>query len=135
MRRSTIYRNGEVMKKYSGKIVTEVYDILDMWKVIESDYGNLSAEEQSRVRPAGEPKFKGFDANNEKHFYIAKDLIERQGKYLWFRGRYINSHSPSIAAHRRMLETYQTIESRPLSASDIIAVLRARIHPENRVIP
>lgn len=137
--------------KYSGipfensedpKIVKEVIDILDMWSFIESSYQELSDEDKSLLEknaaPFGkDPKFIGFDGNNETDYmgtalFIVNDL-ERFEK---FKGRSLNSHSPSVDSHQRMLSVFEPMRHRLtprlLSVNDLTLILKERIHPSHR---
>ena len=54
--------------------------------------------------------FKGFDANQDKHYYYARFMIEGQGKWPEYRELYLNSHnSNTILEYRKMLTVYKKI--------------------------
>ena len=120
------------------QIVSEVYELLDMWSFIEHRYAKLSAEDKERVKSeaalfGGDVKFPGFDGNDQAgHFFIAQFLIKDMGKYHEFKEHHLNSHSPNIDAHRRMLAVYESMQETfvggELSASQIIDLLKARKH-------
>jgi hypothetical protein len=137
--------------KYSGipfedqedpEIVKEVLNILDMWSFIEHSYEQLSNEDKTFLEkgaaPFGkDPKFPGFDGNNESDYmgtasFIVNDLERFEG----FKGRNFNSHCPSIDGHRRMLSVFKEIRENlnfgPMSAEDLAAILKERIHPSRR---
>lgn len=137
--------------KYSGipfekqdtpEIVKEVLDILDMWSFLESSYERLSDEEKAYVEkeadPFGkDPKFKGFDGNNETDYMgTASFLINDLNRFEEFKGRYLNSHCSSIETYRRMLSAFEPIRRnsnfQPLSAKNIVTILQEKTHPENR---
>lgn len=137
--------------KYSGipfehqetpAIVSEVVDILDMWSFIEEGYRALSDEDKSRLAdsatPFGkDPKFRGFDGNNEvEHMGVASFLINDLDRFEEFKGRSMNSHMPSIDAYRRMLRVFEPMRRDlahgRLSVSELTSVLCAQIHPEKR---
>ena len=110
----------------------EVADILDMWHHIEGRYGKLSPDEKDQVDNAIHPheaKFQGFDGNNEVQFGIACCLVGDMGRWVGFKDRDLNSHSPSIDKHRRMLSKYRprrnTLAENPLSAQELIDILTA----------
>ena len=121
-------------------VVSEVCDVLDMWSFIERGYAELSTEDKVRVESKAEPfgknvKFGGFDGNNEsEHHGVARFLINDMGRFQKFKGRELNSHYPSIDAHRRRLAVFEpmreTLEGVELSASQIIDLLKARRRPE-----
>jgi len=140
--------------KYSGipfenqespPLVKEVVDILDMWSFIEYAYRELSDKEKEAleedVQPFGkDPKFKGFDGNNEsEHMNVASFLINDLERFQEFKGRGLNAHMPTLETHRRMLSVFESIRSTlisgPMSLEQLSAVLREKIHPEHRNAP
>ncbi len=126
----------------SGQTVSEVVDILDMWSFIESAHAALSKEEKERIEAEAKPfgshvKFPGFDGNNEgEHLGIAGFLIDKLDRFGSFKGRDLNSHAPLLPAYRRMVPVFEPIRAtligRQLSASEIIELLKAKIHPDYR---
>lgn len=137
--------------KYSGipfeegedpQIVKEVIDILDMWSFIEHSYEKLSDEDKSKLEkdadPFGkDPKFKGFDGNNETSYMgTAMFVVNDLDRFQEFRGRSFNSHCPTIDTHRRMLSVFEPtrkkIDFKPLSVDDLTAILKEKVHPCNR---
>jgi Uncharacterized conserved protein len=124
------------------RVVSEVVDVLDMWSFIESGYAKLSKKDKARVEAEAEPfgkhvVFRGFDGNNEsEHLSIARFLINDLDRFTSFKGRDLNSHMPMIDAYRRMLVIFEpvrrTLIGGELSASQIIELLKAQIHPSHR---
>lgn len=124
------------------EVVKEVLDVLDMWSMIERSYDNLSKEEKEWVEkeaaPFGKnPKFPGFDGNNESEYMgAASFLVNDLDRFEEFKGRSFNSHCPSIDSYRRMLTAFKPIlrnlNFQPLSPQDIVDILKEQIHPENR---
>jgi len=121
--------------------VTEVVDILDMWYFIEESYATLSDEDKGVVekeaKPFGkDPKFKGFDGNNEPQIGIARFLIEQLNRFTNFKNRDLNSHMPSIDTYRRMFSVFepmrQTLTGNLLTADQLIEILNAKTHPDYR---
>lgn len=121
--------------------VTETCDVLDMWNILETSYEKLTKEDKDRVASEAEifgknPRFRGFDGNNERHYGIARHLVDNLGRFEYFKGRELNSHSPSIELYRRMLEVFEQgrplLGDRRMSANEIIEVLNAAIHPTQR---
>ena len=83
------------------------------------------------------PKFPGFDANNEaEHLGIARFLIDDLERFSRFAGRELNSHAQSIDGYRRMLQVFlpmrETLVGHGLSDTQIIEILSARAHPDDR---
>jgi uncharacterized protein len=123
----------------SMAVVYEVVNILDMWSFLESGYEKLSKKDKGRIAsdcaPFGEHvRFDGFDGNNEAGYIsIAYFLIKQLNRFTKFEGRDLNAHVPTVAAHRRMLIVFEPLSrklmGRELSALEIIAILKARLHP------
>jgi uncharacterized protein len=122
--------------------VTETVDVLDMWSLIESAYAALTPANKAKLeKEAGvfgkNVRFHGFDGNNEPHYHIARYMIDdMRDRFEHFKGRDLNSHSPSIDAYRRMYAVFEPVRSnlhdRNLSVDELIAILNAAIHPSNR---
>lgn len=114
--------------------VKETSDILDMWRAIESSYSALDDAEKQRVQVANhgtDPKFPGFDANNERHYGIMEHMIEEMGRWDEFKDRYRNSHSPSVDYYIRMFEIFEPLRREMgrrsnynLTADEIISILQ-----------
>jgi uncharacterized protein len=126
----------------SGRNVSEVVDILDMWSFVESSYAALSAKDKARIeqdaKPFGKnPRFHGFDGNNEtEHMGIAHFLIQKLERFSSFEGRNLNAHMPSLDTHRRMLGVFEPMRrnlmGRTLTAGELIEILNEITHPEHR---
>lgn len=148
--RSAIYNDHlwGIRWKYSGipfepgedpPEVREVVDILDMWSFIESAYTDLSAPDKEalaeRAKPFGtNPRFQGFDGNNETEFMsVAMFLVNQLDRFESFKGRSFNCHHPSIDAHRRMLAVFEPMRRHlvdgGLSVDQLAEILNARAHP------
>jgi uncharacterized protein YfbU (UPF0304 family) len=118
----------------------EVINILDMWSFIERGYGKLSKKDKVRVETEADPfgkrvTFSGFDGNYETgHLGIAGFLINNLNRFSEFKGRDLNSHSPSLDAYRRMLKVFEPVRhnliGQELDASQIIDILSMRGHPK-----
>jgi hypothetical protein len=126
----------------SQQAVSDVVDILDMWFFIESGYAKLSKKDKDRIKKEAEPfgsyvKFPGFDGNHEtEHLGIARFLIEKMDRFSIFKGRELNSHAPLIGPYQRMLAVFEpirvTLVGRELSATEVIELLKAKMHPDHR---
>jgi hypothetical protein len=121
-------------------VVDEVYEILFMWEQIEDSFGALEpAQKQQVLKEVGiaeTPRYEGFDGKNDDHYGIAFFIIKRskEGRFDRFE-KALNSHSRgTLPMYRRMLEIYKTIEptGRHLSASQLVEIFKARIHPHWR---
>ena len=122
------------------ELVSEVVQVLNMWTFIERGYEDLSNRDKERVKSESygrSPIFSGFYGNEEsEHLRVTLFLINRLKKFRWFKDRELDSHHPTIDAYRRMLVAFRSLEKEllfdGLSASQIIDLLRERVHPENR---
>lgn len=123
------------------ELVTETLDILDMWRFVERSYESLSNSDKTQVEkeaPLGKyVQFTGFDGNTEAEYSCAaRFLIDELHRFEEFKGRELNSHMPSIGPHRRMLAVFlpmrNSLGSSDLTATQIIEILRQRVHPEAR---
>lgn len=103
-------------------IVDETFDILDMWMLIEGDFSELSAENKKRLKEelgADEATFRfpGFDANREyEHFSVAKVSVAEPRHFDSLKDHELNSHFPTLDAHRRMLNIYKLERRKMLEA-------------------
>jgi hypothetical protein len=130
----------------SEAVVSEVVNILDMWSFLEGGYKKLSKADKARVEKEAEPlgkdvRFHGFDGNNETEYMgVARFLIDHLNRFAsFFKGRDLNSHMPSIDGYRRMFAVFEPMRSslgfggkENLDATQIIEILKARIHPSRR---
>jgi uncharacterized protein YfbU (UPF0304 family) len=135
---------GGILNDYEAteEVRREAVDILDMWSFIERDYEQLSPADKERVEkevgPLGKHvRFSGFDGNGESQYIgIARFLIEHLDSFQIFKDRDLNAHMPTIEAHRRMLKVFEplrrSLADARLSADNMVEILTARIHPENR---
>lgn len=124
------------------RVVSEVVNYMDMWSAIESSYADLSTEGKAELEgKAGvfgkDPKFRGFDGNNETdHWSAARMLIDHLDRFTSFAGRDLNSHMPSLDSYERMYRVYEpmrsTLGERLFNAEELAAILFERTHPENR---
>jgi uncharacterized protein len=118
------------------KLVTETYDILDMYKMLHNSYKELSKADRERIAKEAAPfgddvNFPGFDGNHEPHFHIAGYMVETLGQYKDI-GADRNSHSRSVPIYKRMLNAYRPLQNsvgaKLLGADQIIKVLKVRKH-------
>lgn len=120
-----------------------VCDVLDMYNFLSFSYHNLSAEE--KVMISQEVKyfnadesvtFPGFDGNQEGKLMSIAYMLKKLNR---FTSQDItkNSHMPTIAIYRRMLDVFLPardafIPGKGISYEDLKNTLRARVHPDNR---
>ena len=123
----------------SEEVAHETAQILSMWDTLEHFYEDLSEEDQKQIEKewGKRPLFWGFYANEEiDHLSVADCMINKLGLFSRFKGRELDSHMPGgLGAYRRMLKAFnQAMEQFPrdLTASQIIAILRERVHPDHR---
>ncbi len=126
----------------SDSVVSEVVDVLDMWSLMENGYASLSETDKQRIAVEADPfgkhvVFSGFDGNNEtEHYSVARFMIDDLERFSGFKGRELNSHAPLMESYRRMLALFEpmrrTLIGIELSASQIIDLLKERMHPDRR---
>ncbi len=124
----------------SGELIEEIIEVLNMWTDIEEDYARLSKKDKQRVKSEGSgsrPEFWGFSANEEsEHLSATSFLVRDVERFSRFEQRVVKSHLPTVDAYRRMLAAYRPIRKKfdhsRLSASQIIDLLKERVHPEDR---
>jgi len=119
--------------------VTYVKEVLEMWRAIEYSYSQLDesgkADVHARTKylPDDGPKFGGFDGNNEAQYWaIARTMIEDLARWKEFKGRDLNTHSPTDRRYAAMLEAMKPYwdairagRRRPMTADELVAVLNA----------
>ena len=114
--------------------VNEVFNTLDMWFFIENAYRKLSAADKKRLATEVEyggtdPKFLGFDGNNETEYMsIASFLVEKMGRFSYFKGRDFNSHMPMVGRYSRMSARFEAMRpdlaGRELNVAEVIELLK-----------
>jgi uncharacterized protein YfbU (UPF0304 family) len=113
--------------------VGETHDILDMWRLIEEGYAELSSDDKAKIDASdlGNVTFPGFDEQHEKHYFIARFMIEELGLYQRFKGRKLNSHHQVLDGYRRMYRVFEPIRvglaDRSMSTDEIVKLLSARM--------
>jgi uncharacterized protein len=118
--------------------VSHVREILEMWNRIEISYADLGPDDQQRVRAAHSglaPTFPGFDGNNETTQLGIADMLTNDRARGWtqFQGRDLDAHGPTMDTHGRMLAALRRMDTHGhLTAGQIIQLMYARVHPENR---
>jgi len=126
----------------SSAVLSEVVDILDMWRFLERGFSELSKEDKDRVAKEAKPfgdkvKFLGFGGNEEgEYLHIARFLIEKLDRFTEFDSRSLDAHLPTVGTHRRMLAVFgpmrNNLAGRELNADEIIAILKEKLHPSRR---
>jgi uncharacterized protein YfbU (UPF0304 family) len=117
-------------------VVSEVVDVLDMWRFMESGHERLSKKDNARVVAEAQPfgkdvKFLGFDGNDESEYLgVARFMIEKLGRFTCFKDRDLNAHMPTLDIYRRMLAVFEPIRStlvgKELNADQLISILKSR---------
>jgi uncharacterized protein len=120
-------------------VINETCDILSMWRIIEQSYGAFTEEDKNFVSnnttaSIRNPTFEGFDLNNNDHYGVADDLINKLDRFQEFKGRYLNSHSVvSLPRYRKMYSTFEPIFKRlsissaaSLSAEQMVEIMNSR---------
>ncbi|RYZ72704.1 MAG: hypothetical protein EOP09_02835 [Proteobacteria bacterium] len=120
-----------------------VVDALDMYSFLRDSFDEIGPEGRQVVEAAvqnaaAKIEFPGFDGNNETEYRTAArflvDDLQRFQTMKEVADR--NSHSPQAPVYARMFEIFDpirtTLVGHLLSPEEIIEVLQARVHPENR---
>ncbi len=114
-----------------------------MWHAIETAYDELPDEPKKVVlaesRSSGEPTLSstGWDGNTEGEYIAAAEFwINKLNRFREFKRRDLDRHGPAVDVYRRMLPVFDAAlrqnHYQPLSAQELVAILKERIHPENR---
>ncbi|MBA1250934.1 YfbU family protein [Pseudomonas luteola] len=119
-----------------------VANVLQMWEDVERSYEQLSDDDKVKVETAAtpfgnDPKFPGFDGNNEgEYLSAARFMVENLDRFSDFKGRVNNSHFPAVDGYQRMLNVHEgfsdVMQFGRRSADELIALLNERRHPDNR---
>ncbi|CAN7350711.1 YfbU family protein [Rhizobium sp. LjRoot258] len=119
------------------KRVSLVVDVMDMWNFIERACKNFGAAEKKRLVDevgswAENPKFAGFDGNNEGEYMgIAQFLVQKLNRFEAFKGRSMNSHSPTVVRYGKMAALFDNIRAgligRELSVDEVIRLLKREV--------
>jgi uncharacterized protein YfbU (UPF0304 family) len=115
--------------------VSVVVDILDVWDFVEEAWAKFDEKDRERIaREVGpwakEPKFLGFDGNNETEYLgIADFLVNQLDRFRRFKGRSMNSHMPTVARYRNMAANFEMVRAsmiggNTLSPDQVIALLK-----------
>jgi uncharacterized protein YfbU (UPF0304 family) len=116
--------------------VRTVMDVLEMWEAIERGFERLSDSEKEQIekevsRHGKNPQFRGFDGNSvteSEYNSIAHILVDKLGRYEYFKGREFNSHLPMLDQYKKMLPVFGLGGMRGtqcLSAEAIIRLLKS----------
>jgi uncharacterized protein YfbU (UPF0304 family) len=114
--------------------VRAVVDILDMWDFIESAYQGYSDADKKRIEDevgfgGKDPKFYGFDGNNESEYMnIARFIVHQLRRFEHFKERDFNSHTPTVSRYLGMADAFKeirkTLIGREMSAAEMIHILK-----------
>lgn len=103
----------------SSAVTAEVFDILDMYRALDS------AKRNGLTVSGSYATFQGFDGNNDPHCGFARFLLDVQGKYPESAPSKNSHSSATISAYRRMVSTWKSLGSiHALSQSDVDAILK-----------
>ncbi len=114
----------------------EVWEVMDMFLSIDRTIKNLNLE---HLHDEHSTRFRGYDGNNESKFMgFAAFTVERLKRFTHLplnEELYFNSHAPMRQTYNRMLVEWRKIgypQRFPMNEADLMRVLDARIHPDNR---
>jgi uncharacterized protein YfbU (UPF0304 family) len=90
----------------SEEDLNEVDDILTMFNFIDNALEALAPEQRQQL-DLKKLSFSGFDGNHDKHYSIARFLIEKMDRFQEYAGQQLNSHtSSSLPKYRKMLSVF-----------------------------
>lgn len=96
--------------------VLQVARVLDMWRMVESAVASFDAAEKAAFEAQvashdTDPKYWGYDGNNEDEYGIARHFIEDMGRWKEFQGRSHNSHMTTAPSYNRMEAAFRPLLS------------------------
>jgi hypothetical protein len=101
--------------EFGEAVVSEVYRILEMWRVIERSLDSY-ADEPRVFDEAGthllsriDPRFRGFGNDEHEHREVASFLINDLKEFEVFFGRDLSADFPLLEKYRKMYEVYEPI--------------------------
>lgn len=122
----------QVVENLSEDVVNHVLAILDIYSDLRDSYMRLPDKSGINEHLV---TFPGFDGNNEgEHLSFARAL-SRNGNYSETIGKEArHSHMPTTDMYRRMIGEWKAMgEPRyPLAKEQIVRIVDARVHPDNR---
>lgn len=111
-----------------------VVNILDMWTFIERAFDELSGPDKAKLEQevpyiGKDPKFIGFDGNNETNYMgIASFLIHQMKRFTNFQSRDLNSHMPTVQRYAKIYQAFEPIRAklvgREMTLEEMVEVLK-----------
>jgi uncharacterized protein YfbU (UPF0304 family) len=124
----------------SEQKVNETVNILVMWQRLEESFANLQQADKEWLEKNAAPfgkdvKFHGFGGNEESEYIgITRFHLDHLRSFEFLKGRDLDAHMPTLAAHRRMLKVFEPIlqqmSNRDFTAQQIADILKAWIAPK-----
>jgi len=114
--------------------VSQVSKNFQMWSVVERSVAAWSPTERAAYEALVEdynkdPKYHGYDGNNEDEYGIAREMVEELKQFNEFSGRDHNSHMACVEKYTRMEAVFSSIPSnvryKNLSPDQIAAIVNA----------
>jgi uncharacterized protein YfbU (UPF0304 family) len=118
-------------------VVSEVVDILDMWRFVETGAAKLSKiQRRGVVADAGlygdeSFAFIGFDRQNDEgtHMSVAQFFVDNLDTFSFLKDRNLEAHCATLDSHRRMLTVFDAIRKnlvgRELNVAELTAIMKA----------
>lgn len=132
------YHGFESGNRSDNPVVEQVCNILNMYRVMDNAYRELSAEDKALVDASSRAhrlKYIGFDGNNEsEHLSVVEFLVQKLGRYTELEGKEsLNSHTPMLDNYLDMERKYMEITTAKtvtfitgnLTAAEIIQIIEA----------
>jgi len=121
------------------KKVRFVFDVLDMWTLIEDSFDALSLDEKEYLSDRAKKfwrnvSFRGFDGNHEGEYLgITSFIVDDLNRFSRFRDkqRDLNSHIPTLQKYGKMLQAFEpirkTLSGRHMNLAELTTILNAGI--------
>jgi len=106
-----------------------VFDVLQMYRVLDTSLGELSPEERQKIA-VKDITYAGFDGNDEGSYYTyANFILKDLGRFeeIYNNGKVeLNSHRNMLNKYKRMVRTWKEVKSgryKSLSFENIVKVI------------
>jgi len=96
-----VYKDSDIK---TLEVCNETNEILNMFRRIDNALVQYDETELEGI-DVDKLRFKGFDANNDPHYYYAEFQISKRGRWQEQKDKNLNSHSVStLRKYRKMIE-------------------------------
>ena len=119
----------------NARKVEQVARNFAMFSFIERAVANFTPAEQKQFEAKVEshdsdPRYRGYDGNNEEEYGIAYFMVEDLGHFAEFKGRSHNSHSGVAATYAKMEQAFRPmlsgLHNRNLTPDEVALIVNAK---------